>query len=739
MTRTPRSILLLLATTAALPAQPQAPAPLPAAAPFHGVYVGDQAADGTTWVRGHRYKLGLGDDGAVFQPLFGPRAPRDYPLTFALAGCTAGGVELPLAAAAWQRRAETFRRELGGVAECWTVRPDGAQHWFVVDRPLAPGALTLRIDVAGDLGADGAGPGVQFVAAGLGAVHYSDAVAIDAAGRRLALPVEVVAGDLMVTVPASFVAAAAWPLVVDPLLTTFAFDSSVSDIQDAKVACEPTTGNWLVVAEEHLSATSVDVVTWRYDNAVTPVLLDTVYAENGANRANNPDVGFVAQTQQFVVAWHDATAGNFQWRARSATATTMVGPIGFSAGIGSDLDNRPAIGSTRSGDRFLTVLFRKNVTGTDVLATIWRPTGTSFATIFVGPVLFPAQGTVVAGDVSVAASLADKWVVVWRECTTAGCSSQLVRMQAIVSNNGFAPLATEPALTLATASVADHVRIAGHGGNLLAVWRTFDAATNSNDIHGVPIASSGGLYGPQGAVQNLTAQEAGGFNTREQFQPSVSYDGIRFVYGYLEDDGTDLLFPHASTVFVSGPTILWHESHLPLSVVPGLTHGSFDLAASTRQLAEGHHLAVFEQDGPAFTGDVRGALVDARKSGSVFTLQQTGCGLPTEPSIGLVGTPAIGRTFTVAVSGGAGLPLLMVGPLQVAPLPACTGCAAGIDLTQLQVFGAPSLAIDVPADPSLIQLRLAFQGLTLLQTGGCPASFVGFDLGLSDTIEVQIL
>ena len=210
-------------------------------------------------------------------------------------------------------------------------------------------------------------------------------------------------------------------------------------------------------------------------------------------------------------------------------------------------------------------------------------------------------------------------------------------------------------------------------------------------------------------------------------------------YGYLEDDGTDLLFPHAATVFVSGPAITWHEGHLPLSTVPGFSHQSFDLAASTRQLAEGHHLAVFQQHSPTFTGDVRGAYIDARKPGVLFAVNQTGCGAPSEPSIGLTGTPALGRTFTIGLGNVTGFPFLLVGPENFSLLPGCGGCSAGIDLSQMQAFGSASLSVDVPPAPSLLQFRLAFQGLTMLQTGGCPASFVGFDFALSDTLTVQIL
>jgi hypothetical protein len=64
---------------------------------------------------------------------------------------------------------------------------------------------------------------------------------------------------------------------------------------------------------------------------------------------------------------------------------------------------------------------------------------------------------------------------------------------------------------------------------------------------------------------------------------------------------------------------------------------------------------------------------------------------------------------------------------------------SGVDLFAMQVFAQPSLSIAVPCDPGLLQVRIAFQGLIALQTGGCPASFVGFDFALSDTLTIQVL
>ena len=731
----PHAIVLTLAGIAA--AQGPVGPSLSSSPVFRGVYVGACGDDGATWIRGERYKLGLSTDGACYVPLFGPKAPRDYPLQLVLQSCAVGGVALPLPTdGVWQRDGERFVRERGEVRECWRVSPGGAEQFFVLERPPATGDLVLRVGVAGDLAMVDDGPGVRFVAPGLGDVRYSDAVVIDAHGTRLELPVTIDGNDLRISVPAAFTASAAWPLTIDPLVTTFSFDATVSDVQDAKVACDPVSGTWIVAAEERVSATDSDIVYRRYDASVPPVLLETAYAGVATDFAHNPGVGFVAQTQKFVVAWHNATQGNFQFVSISTTVPTLAVPSSTSAGIGGDLANRPLIGSSLSGDRFLLVLFRKNNTGTDILANLRSSSGTSFGSLFVGPLAAPSQGTAAPGGVSTIANLTDKWVVVWRECTSTTCSTQLVRMQAIGASS---PLVGEPSVTLATGNVEDEPTIGGHGGNLLAAWKSFDTATLSNDLHGVPVGVVGGLFAAQGGVQNLSAQEPNVNNTLTQLRPSVSYDGVRFVYGYLEDDGTDILRACAATVFVAGSTIAWHEGHLVLSSSPSLSCRTFDVASAGPGAHVGIHRAVWQQDSAAFTGDVHVAVIDARKAGPTSVITQTGCGAPSEPTIELAGTPALGRTFTVTLGNIPVFPVLIVGPENISALPPCGTCMLGVDLAAMQLFAVSSMSVTVPVSPALIQFRLAFQGLSGLQPGGCPAAFVGFDFALSDTLTIQVM
>jgi hypothetical protein len=736
-----RFLALTVSGGAALLAQqPPAPLSLPSAA-LQGVHVSDPDPDGAIWVRGERYKLGLTAAGVQYRPLFGPQAARDFPLRMRLAHCGSGGRELPLRkGAAWQRDGERFTRDRGAVREAWQVTSHGAQFAFEVEQPLVPGALLLRVDAASDLVPGNAGPGVHFAAPGLGHVHCSDATVFDADGARLDVPVTFVGGQLVIEVPSSFTAAARWPLLVDPLLTTVAVDASVSDRRDARVACEPTTGNWLVVAEEHLSATDVDIVCTRYSAASPPVLLDTVYADNTPDFTHNVDVGFVAATQRFVLGWHNATLGSFQHRNRQATSTTQGTTIPLSQGIGGDLQNSVRIGSSYASDRFLLLLFRHQggsaAPFTTVSASFHASSGTLFSSTPV-PVgtLASMQNIVSPGEVSAIASASDKWVVILPEKTATFLPNYLIRMQGIGTAGTTGPLVLDPAVTLSplSSTVVGSAAIAGRGGKLLATWERVNPTTGS-DIHGVPIGLAGALHVPFGAVQNLSAQEPNCVATRAQREPDVSFDGVRFVYGYLEDNGAGTTLPHAATVLLNGAAIAWHEGHLAL----GTAHTTTLDVAFGANGNPGVHWAVFQQAGAAANPDVQAAVVDARVPGATSVLTQTGCGLPTEPGIALTGTPAIGRTFTVSLGSVPVFPILLVGPPSSSVLPGCTACTLGIDTAALQLFAASTLAVAVPADPALLQLQLAFQGLSGLQSGGCSAALLGFAFALSDTLTITV-
>jgi hypothetical protein len=714
---------------------------------FDGVFVADPdaGADGTTWVRGRRYKLGLSSAGAEFRPLFGPTAARDWPVRFRLDGATVGGTALALdaataAPAGWLRREHRFERTLGPVAERWDCAPDGAQQSFVVPQPVGAGAIALRVQCTTDLVIDGAGPGVTFRGpAALGDVSYGDAVVIDARGERLDLPVEVDGDTLVIVVPAAFAAGAAFPLVVDPLVTTVAVDPRVSDTKDARVAGNDLGTTWLVVAEEHLSATDVDIVCHRFSYASatgTPTPLETAFPDATPDFTHNPDVACLTQTQHFVVAWHNASTtlanGLFQWRTRASGSNGQGPVVNTGQGVGTDLANRPVVGGAQTGDRFLLVMFRKTTAGTDAQVTLFRNTGSTVASF---PLAAPV-GTMVAGDVSVSQGMADGWVVVWHECLGFGCILANVRMQEVRATTSVAGLVLMPPIDLVLGAPVLAPRIAGRNGNLLVVWSLSNLG--DLDIFGQLLHRPAGSIVPNGGPQNLSLGEPGVTPGRAQRRPSASYDGVRFVYGYAEDEPGGLVRPYAATVLVEGTTIHRHEGHLLLAP-PGTTTigASLDLAFGNRANA-GHHWAVWDQPGAGTATDLVGAVVDARQPGATAVVAQTGCGSPTEPSLTLTGTPALGRSIGVALPNAAGVPFLLVGDESVAPLSGCGTCRSGVLLAGAQTYATSSLGVTWPVSPAFVGFRIAFQGVVLNQAGGCPPSVFGVPFAVTDTLTVQV-
>lgn len=723
------SFVALVAAVGAVGQEPQLPMPA-----FHGVCVSDPYEDGTVWVRGDRYKVGL-DASVTYQPLFGPSARRDWPLHLRLRGQvgSSGGDVAPVPP--WRivgNRAELAR---DGVVERWDFAPEHAQQSFVIERPSNPGDLTLAVGVTTDLRVEPEGEGVTFVAPdGLGSVHYSDAVVVDAAGARIDAAVDWVDGELRIVVPSAFLVAAQWPIVVDPWLHTIAIDNSVSDMQDARVAYDETNDVWLVVAEEVLSATDSDIVNWRYSAGPgAPVLLDMVYAANSSQQTINPDIASMTEHALFVEAWYNtAVTGSLQFRRRSASTSSFSGTLTSSSGFGSDPSNRALVGGSRTGALYLVLAVMRTSSGNPfVQMRAYDVGGQSYGNYQFS---MPAAPTSAPSDISLRQGSADPWIFVWEECA-AGCASTSIMAKPITAGQNVGQPTALPAVTVFTGFTDHAPRIAGFGGKWLAVWQ-HDNFHGGAGVLGQPLAMVGGALTLLGSVVDMHAGEPNGVPVLRRIAPTISFDGVRYVVTYDEvgPSGTE---PYAMTVVADAAGgVAWHDGHVALGIGPGIGNGGLDLAASTGPHL-GRHFAVVQQ--PTTNGDLRGAVIDAYAAGVLATVANVGCGLPSEPTIGFTGTPALGRTFSVSLGNVTGLPFLMIGLPAISPLPGCGSCQQGVSpIGSTTLFGS-SIAIAVPGTPAFLHLPIAFQGIGMLQVGGCPAPVFGLAFAMSDALSVEIL
>jgi len=107
-----------------------------------------------------------------------------------------------------------------GIVERYIVRSRGVEQQFVLPGPYAGGDVLLTGSVATDLVPEvtSSFEGIAFRRGDATVLFYGAAKAVDAAGRTALLEERWSGGELTIVVPASFLATARFPVVVDPYI-----------------------------------------------------------------------------------------------------------------------------------------------------------------------------------------------------------------------------------------------------------------------------------------------------------------------------------------------------------------------------------------------------------------------------------------------------------------------------------------------------------------------------------------
>jgi hypothetical protein len=224
----------------------------------------DEPGDGRTWARGPGWKASFGPEGMTYIPFFGSNAPKNYPVKFDLSSATISSEPVALTPRKRQRNGEVVRLDRGSLEEVYHLTKDTVEQTFVFDELPYRGELVLDLTVTTELkSATNPSGGIVF-SNELGEVRYGRALALDATGQVLELTQELTSSGIRIVVPADYVASAALPLVVDPILTTFSIATNVRRQLDVDVAYEGRNAAFQIVYSEIQSATDFDVVAVRY-------------------------------------------------------------------------------------------------------------------------------------------------------------------------------------------------------------------------------------------------------------------------------------------------------------------------------------------------------------------------------------------------------------------------------------------------------------------------------------------
>jgi hypothetical protein len=306
---TSRSVAALLLSAAWLSAQePPLPAVTDPAAlrtlrtPIH-TQPDDEGHAYGIWAAGADYKVSF-HGGMRFVPYAGPVAVVPD-VAWRTASVRVGPIELATQPPLLRTSSWRAEYDLGGVVEAYDVRAEGVEQTFVLARrPAAGGDLTIRGEVGSPLApvAGRGHRGIDFVdAAARTVVRYGAAVAYDANGARCDVTASVVGGGIELRLAGEWLAAARFPVVVDPLLaaTNVAAGAVVTEVA---VAHDPfgTMNVW--VAETRVVGTDTDLRLFRTEeNGTNPTV---VYSDLSALFSSiEPSLGVNRPSQTVALAF----------------------------------------------------------------------------------------------------------------------------------------------------------------------------------------------------------------------------------------------------------------------------------------------------------------------------------------------------------------------------------------------------------------------------------------------------
>ncbi len=244
--------------------------------PVHTGPVDPLFGDYGHWAAGEDFKASFGAEFS-FYPRLGKRYPHNMPLTWRTTAITAGGA--PWLSPVEESRVSfsDWRYERGhrGFVEVYDVLGEGVEQSFVLrERPATSGDVVVRGRITSELIADERGPAhaaIEFRAPATNEVlvRYGCAFAIDARGRKLEIESSFDGESIGLHVPGAWLADAAFPVTVDPILQTIVFGGvqgtvDVLDSDTAGTSWASSAPPALTVVSREFTTGDIDAFAYRY-------------------------------------------------------------------------------------------------------------------------------------------------------------------------------------------------------------------------------------------------------------------------------------------------------------------------------------------------------------------------------------------------------------------------------------------------------------------------------------------
>ena len=250
------------------------------------------------------------------------------------------------------------------IVERYLVQSRGVEQQFVLPGPYAGGDVLLTGTVATDLVPDKASSfeGIAFRRGDDTLLFYGAAKAVDAAGRTALLEERWSNGELTIVVPASVLAAARFPVLVDPYIGGRAtVDAAIDLAQDPAVATTGATVGFFfqALAVWSTNATSPQSIRGRIigprGNTVVDGAISAVDEFSGAGTTfTRPRVAWSSNDFVWAVAAEGHGSGvanpNFIQVNKIDTTGTKTTGTNLNASVGTpNLEREPDVACNASG------------------------------------------------------------------------------------------------------------------------------------------------------------------------------------------------------------------------------------------------------------------------------------------------------------------------------------------------------------------------------------------------------
>jgi hypothetical protein len=610
----------------------------------------DQPGDGSIWALGAGYKASFRSSGATYIPFLGSCAPKDYPVNLALKSISVGGRALTYdSQAAPVRNGTRVTFDRGGVVELYDMKLASAEQGFVFESLPATGDLVLEVAVDSALEAAGTSEGLRWSNA-LGAVEYSRAVLVDAAQHRTPVLTQVNGGTLEIRVPADVLAGATFPIVVDPVITTFTVDDSTNDDTDPDIAYDATNGVYQVVWSRAFSATDHDCYSQLQSASGTTIVNSTVPIDFTGDDWVRPRTANNVVAKQFLVAAQVLPSGGssrvIMGRTRDAASTNMGAQFQISdPAITSDQFNVSVGGdpSISSPSYYCVTWERIFTAGTDddIFARLVASDSTLLGT---NTILIDNSTGTLDENPSVSRCdgrdpfLGQDWTIVWQReysPTDHDILGAQVHWDGTITNPSFyIDFSSNDDQHPQVSSVVD---AGGVSRNYMVVWQRFIGP--DNDIEGALLNGTTLIR-----EDDLSEVEAGGFLGylwEDQIQPSVDTDGAFFAVSYAEQyasSTTDYdIYLSSFSDTASGVQAL--EIHQGLATDPAPEHSPQITAQRSGGASSTRYAIVWSSEFSPTDHDVYGGLYDEQ-------LTQSTC-IPGNTT-GVIGCPCANQGSAIA-------------------------------------------------------------------------------------------